>query len=172
MSLSMLLVAGAVVAVYVIASALWSGYLGPFYYVRLKWRNAISRETYLERDAVLQQWNTFYKGLSTDGKGKFMRRMNRLIAERTFEGRQGLEVTEEMKIVIGSALTQLTFGLEYYDIYGFGLIHIYPEQFYSGMAKAELKGGTTPHGRIMLSWKDTKAGFADPHDRINLALHE
>jgi len=67
---------------------------------------------------------------------------------------------------------QLTFGLEYFDISHFTLIRIFPERFYFRLYEKYLKGGTSPSGVIFRSWKDFGEGFADPHDKYNLGLHE
>jgi hypothetical protein len=54
----------------------------------------------------------------------------------------------------------------------FERVVLYPEKFYHSLLETHLKGGTSPSGVLMLSWKDVVQGFSDENDNYNLALHE
>ncbi|HET6991435.1 MAG TPA: zinc-dependent peptidase, partial [Bacteroidia bacterium] len=116
--------------------------------------------------------DNYYQNLSIEGKNKFINRLIRFMVNKEFEGREGLTVTEEMKVEISASAIRLTFGLDQFILPNFDTIWIFPEIFVFGLDRLKMKGGTTPGGRVMLSWKDFISGNANPTDRINLGLHE
>lgn len=114
--------------------------------------------------------NPYYVALSSVGKKKFISRLIHVLAHKKFVARQGATITIEKKIVICGTLVQLTFGLNKYLLPKFKSIILYPREFEVKMLQA--KGMTWGMGTIMFSWIDTYKGYHDPHDNINLALHE
>ena len=119
----------------------------------------------------LSRYNYFLK-LSAQGKEKFLKRLSEFLYDKYFTGLNDLVVTDEMRILISAAATQLTFGLKKYSLPLFHTIRIFPDEFYAGIMEKHLKGGASPSGIIMLSWTDFVKGNADPADRINLGFHE
>jgi hypothetical protein len=128
----------------------------------------------LEKNSIRKYLSGFlyFNQLSANGKDKFITRVFRFMNDKDFYGKNGLEITDEVKVLISAAAVQLTFGLKNFLILHFREIHVYPEQFYSKMLEADLKGGTTPKGKLMFSWKDFNEGYDDPDDKYNLGLHE
>ncbi|MDC1395759.1 zinc-dependent peptidase [Bacteroidia bacterium] len=116
--------------------------------------------------------NPYYKHLSKEGKVKFISRLIHLFPKKQFVGREGENITLEKKIIILSALVQLTFGLKKYVLPRFEVIAIYPSDFYSRLLDVQVKGLTFSRGHILLSWFDTLKGFYKPKDNLNLAIHE
>lgn len=131
-------------------------------YKRLVWR--IHR--------VQSSLNPYYTHLSIDGKRKFISRLIHLLAQKKFVAREGAVVTLEKRIVICGALVQLTFGLSKYLLPKFKHIVLYPQQFRSKILEQQVKGLTWGGGTILLSWLDTYQGYHEPHDNVNLAIHE
>lgn len=80
--------------------------------------------------------------------------------------------TLEKRIIVLSALVQLTFGLNKFDVSSFDFVVLYPRSFYSKYLNARVKGLTNRKGTVALSWLDTVKGIHDPQDNPNLALHE
>lgn len=115
---------------------------------------------------------SYYGYLSPRGKDKFAGRVVRFLADKKMLGMEGLVITDEIRVMISAAATQLTFGLEKHMLLHFHTIQVYPQVFFSKMADAHLKGGATPRGRMMLSWKDFQHGYAAADDKLNLGLHE
>lgn len=115
---------------------------------------------------------SYFKKLSRTGKEKFTERLINFIADKNFVGMNGFEVTDEMRVLISATAIQITFGLDIYILPHFHTIKIYPKIFFSKLMDAELKGGTSPGGVVMLSWKDFQEGHATLDDKINLGLHE
>ena len=78
-----------------------------------------------------------------------------------------------MTAMIASSAIQLTFGLPKINLKHFERILIYPDEYYSTINKQYHKGEVNPRLKaIVVSWKAFVAGYADPHDGINLGLHE
>jgi Mlc titration factor MtfA (ptsG expression regulator) len=122
-------------------------------------------------DIYLDQFD-YYRALSDLGKKKFKIRVEHYLRTKTFNGREGLKVTQRMRVMVCSSMAQLTFGLENYKIKNYRYIILYPDSFYSPQIGQRLKGGTTHNGIVMLSWQDFEHGYKIPDDRYNLGLHE
>ena len=114
----------------------------------------------------------FYSTLTTLEKERFIFRVKRFIVNKRFEGRQDLEVTDEMKILIAASAVQLTFGFPPIILKYFKRILIYPSKYISPMTKSEHVGEVNQRGIIVLSWEYFKKGIDRPHDGLNLGLHE
>jgi len=114
----------------------------------------------------------YYDRLPDNLKMKFLGRVKRFISDKTFEGREELEVTDEMKTWVAASAVQLTFGLNNYSLNHFSRIILYPEVYYNSRSDAMHKGETNSRGIIVLSWQDLKEGYSSPNDNFNLGLHE
>jgi len=143
-----------------------------FYHNRVKWQTNISREQYYRYDKILSAYLPYYRRLSIEGKARFIHRLIETMAEKEFVGRNKLEVTEEMRVVVCGAMVQVTFGLKKFKLAHFNRILLYPDKFYNSLLETHLKGGASPSGVLMLSWSDVVEGFSDENDTYNLALHE
>lgn len=121
---------------------------------------------------ILSRYFQYYNHLSYDGKVKFVGRLAKFIDSKDFVGMEKLKVSEEMKVLISASAIQLTFGLDKFLMDYFTTIKIYPRYFYSKLLNAELKGGVSEAGVLMLSWEDFLMGYRFPHDNYNLGLHE
>lgn len=143
-----------------------------FYYNKVKFKNPISRDDYFDLNRYLERDFLYYRGLSEQGKSLFIHRLVNFKNRKRFKGMEGLRVTEEMKNLVSASAIQLTFGLEDYLIRSHDDIYLYPDSFFYQGMKQKMKGGATKDGKILLSWKDLKEGYAIPDDRYNLGLHE
>ncbi|MFA6925126.1 MAG: zinc-dependent peptidase [Bacteroidales bacterium] len=59
----------------------------------------------------------YFNGLSDEGKKKFIKRVFYFMKNKKFEGRGGVMVTDNMKILISASAVQLTFGFKKYLLY-------------------------------------------------------
>ena len=121
---------------------------------------------------TLEEHNSYFKRLSTEGKKKFVKRIMFLMVRKVVVGYQDLKVSREMAILALSAQVQITFGLKKFSMPRFKKIILYPQEFYSRYFERNLKGLTSGRGFVTLSWKDTLEGYANDRDNLNLALHE
>ena len=121
---------------------------------------------------LLESESSFYSNLEGKEKEKFEYRLHRFINAKTFSTREGLELTERMKMLISASAIQLTFGLNDYHLDRFGTIIIYPKAFLSASDNLYHKGETNTHGAVVFSWEDFEDGYANLEDKLNLGLHE
>lgn len=121
---------------------------------------------------ILEQKNVFYSKLSPSKKRKFEDRVLVFIEDIEFLGREGLVLTEEMKILVSSSYIQLTFGLNKFLLTNYLHILLYPDEFYSNAIGRKVKGGVAHSNVIALSWPDFQKGFEIGDDNYNLGLHE
>jgi Mlc titration factor MtfA (ptsG expression regulator) len=114
---------------------------------------------------------TYYLALSPAGKEKFVDRLFTFMLNKEFKGRNGLVVTEEMRVLISASAIQLTFGLDSYKLESLQIIFIFPDTFHLSSTSPEYKGATTSHF-MYLSWKAFQEGYRTGDDNLNLGLHE
>lgn len=114
----------------------------------------------------------YYRLLSENSKLKFLLRCFTFIKNKEFQGRDGLIVTDEMKLQIAAAAVQLTFGLHDFLLRHFHTFLIYPDVYVSPASGALHKGETSLRGVIVLSWKHFVEGYELSTDKLNLGLHE
>ena len=126
-----------------------------------------------EQAAVIESDFSFYKKLSEKHKRQFRHRVATFIAEKKFVGRDGLAVTERMKVLIASAGCMLSFGRKNYEYGLIEFILVYPKEFYSAINDDYHKGEFNPRERaLVLSWKDFEEGYKVTDDNLNLGIHE
>ncbi|UII34267.1 zinc-dependent peptidase [Fulvivirga ulvae] len=122
---------------------------------------------------ILQKYSAYYNVLPLADKQKFQKRVLRFIHSKRFISRGFSKVTDEMKVLISAAATQLTFGLPQIYLTHFDKILIYPDTYYSTINKMYHVGEVNPRmGAIILSWKSFVDGYADPTDSFNVGIHE
>jgi MtfA peptidase len=121
---------------------------------------------------TLHKYFEYYRNMPPQLQRVFRSRLAKFMRSKTFETRQELELKEEMKIMISACAIQLTFGLSDFRLNFFKRIMIYPEAYYSRITKQYHKGEVNANGLIVFSWKDFLAGYSNPHDNLNLGLHE
>ncbi len=123
--------------------------------------------------SILEDEFTFYKKLSEKHKKQFVHRVAMFIGDKKFVGREGLEVTERMKILIAAMGCMLSFGRKNYEYVLIEYILIYPNEFYSAINDDYHKGEFNPREKaLVLSWKDFEIGYKITDDNFNLGIHE
>ncbi|AUP78473.1 zinc-dependent peptidase [Flavivirga eckloniae] len=122
---------------------------------------------------ILTKQVSFYNKLTDKEKQYFEHRVASFIIDKDFIGRDGLTVTDEMKVLIAATAIMLTFGFRDFYIGIISKIVIYPKAFYSNINKANHKGEFNPRLKaLVLSWEDFVQGFSDENDNLNLGIHE
>lgn len=114
----------------------------------------------------------YYHTLNPERRLKFRNRVITFVINKEIIGKEGLIITEKMKIQVAATAVQLTFGLEHYILPHFSSIHIFKGEFGHPGKDIRMKGGTTESGKIYLSWKDFERGLIIADDGYNLGLHE
>ena len=125
-----------------------------------------------QQKGVLKNQFIFFNKLSEKNKTFFEHRVASFINDKEFIGR-GVQITEEMKILVASTAVMLTFGFRDFYIGLIQKIVVYPDKFYSQTNKKYHKGEFNPKLKtLVISWADFKTGYEMPKDNINLGIHE
>jgi len=115
----------------------------------------------------------FYRKLSFRKKINFEKRVKLFLNSFEYRLREGMEMTPEVKAVLGGAAMRMTFYLpdECFDYYN--IIALFPEPYHSRITGRYHKGEVNPGARaIIFSWSSIKQGL-DPHDDgLNVLIHE
>ena len=126
-----------------------------------------------EVDEILARFSSYYKALNEENRSRYIQRLNKLL-ERLIFSPSGMEdVTNEMKVVIGGASIQLTFGLDRFVPEHYNQIIVLPRAYRIINYHRRLFGHIDPKQKlIFLSWRAVKYGFVVENDALNVALHE
>lgn len=104
------------------------------------------------------------------------------LAEKEFEGCDGLEVTEEMRATIAAQACILLAGLDIPCYPELRSVLIYPDAYHAHcrvrgndgviIEGREGRSGESWRGLVVLAWEAVRRGSAETLDRRNLVLHE
>jgi Mlc titration factor MtfA (ptsG expression regulator) len=123
--------------------------------------------------ALLEDYFKFYSNLSWRRKIYFRHRVAAFMQTYKFVGREGLVVTDEMKVKIAATAVMLTFGMRKYLLGSFSVIMVYLDVFKSANSDDFHKGEFNPKaGIVVFSWKHFLEGLQYNNDNLNLGLHE
>ena len=141
----------------------------PLYnHLYLKLRKLNSNE-----QSILRNRFKFYKKLNEKQKLHFEHRVASFIIDKTFIGREGQQITDDIKVLVSATAVMLTFGFRDFYIGLMDKIFVYPDEFYSNMNDAYHKGEFNPRlNALVISWKHFEQGFNISNDNLNLGIHE
>jgi Mlc titration factor MtfA (ptsG expression regulator) len=126
-----------------------------------------------EEERFIKDRFPFYNRLNSKEKLFFQHRVILFMKDKSFEGRDGFEVTKEVKLYVASTAVMLTFGMRSFLLPALQKIFIYPSVYHSTINQAYHKGEFNPRLKaLVFSWEDFLAGFKDDNDNLNLAIHE
>ncbi len=133
--------------------------------------------------AIIQRNVPMYARLSEPDRDELLRRVLVFIAEKSFEGAGGLEMTDEVRVTIAAQACILLLRLDEDDYYpALRSIVVYPAAYKVPRAMRDGEvvreddavhlGESWGHGAVVLSWNSARSGAADPRDGKNVILHE
>lgn len=137
-------------------------------------RNQLAEKPFPEEWLVhLEEHVPFYKTMPDSLKESFLTALKIFVWEKHFEGVQGMEITDEVKVVIGAVAVRLVLFLDLSHYDKIESIVVYPGHF----RPPEMEDGTVygmahAYGSIILSWKSVLTGLKDPHDGHDTTTHE
>lgn len=124
---------------------------------------------------ILENHVPFYNNLPGDLQQSFREKLKVFVWEKHFIGADGLEITEEMKVVIAAQAALLLIGIEHDHHRRARTILVYPSTYKvpgRDGGDAHVAGQAWYRGPVILSWDAVKHGAWDPKDGHNLVLHE
>ena len=125
-----------------------------------------------QKTVLIQQFS-FYNKLTKKEKRYFEHRVASFILDKDFIGRDGLIISDEVRVLISATAVMLTFGFRDYYIGLISKIVVYPSAFFSITNQQYHKGEFNPKlSALVFSWEDFKKGFFNEDDNINLGIHE
>jgi len=133
--------------------------------------------------AILRRRVPAVARLPADLQLQLKRHMQVFLAEKRFVGCAGLQVTDEMRVVIAAQACLLLLNRRTGYFARLREILVYPGLYLarsvqgdgSGVLheRREARAGESwPNGQVVLSWDDALAGAVDPGDGRNLVIHE
>lgn len=121
---------------------------------------------------IVERRFPFAKRLATGEYERFLKRLKVFALEKRWEGAHGLEVTEEMKVVVSGAAARLARNL-HLDVYdALTTIVLYDGHFKGANPEGITYGEAHRWGLVVLSWDAVRQGLASPRDGRDTALHE
>jgi len=152
-----------------------------FRYLKRKWQ--LKKPFPAEWEKIIQTKVPVFHSLPDELRDKLRQRIVILLSEKHFEGCGGLELTEEIRVVI-AAYAAVLILMEPSDYYGdLQAILVYPDD-YTAPVNEEDEGGIVSvgyetrsgeywgAGNIVLSWGDIKRDIYESKDGHNLIYHE
>ena len=132
---------------------------------------------------LLRRRMPYYAALPPDLQLQLKKLTQVFIAEKPFIGCAGLEVTQEMRVLIAAQASLLQLNRRAGGYPNLRQVLVYPGPFAVDRAQPAgnglvhegrqvMAGESWQQGQVVLSWDDVLAGAADPADGHNVAIHE
>lgn len=126
--------------------------------------------------AILERHVGFYRGLSADRRPGFECDVTIFIGENRFVGVDGVQVTDELKILAAASAVMLLFGRTDREYPHIPEILFYPGSFDEDFATRghgrDIYGLNNSYGAVVLSVPDLWKAFSRENDGIHVGLHE
>jgi len=132
---------------------------------------------------ILKRRLPYFGRLSPDERRDLQGHIQVFINEKRFEGAAGLNITDEIRVVIAAqaCILLLNRDTDYYPL--MQSIFVYPKHFHVRDRRSmpdgtvleeevEFEGESWERGPVVLAWEEVLADAADPSDGFNVVLHE
>lgn len=120
---------------------------------------------------ILERDFQYYKNLSPPNKKRFLRKVKYFMFNKTFETKEDLVLTPEMKVLVSACAAQITFGYPLMKFPHFKKIILFPNKYKGETTGKYHLGEVNSKGFIIYSWKHFMKGY-QTIDRYNVGLHE
>lgn len=138
----------------------------------LKRRWLASREAPPGFAALMARHFPFAAELEPAERARFERHLKVFALDKHFEGAGGLEVTDEMRVVVAGSAARLARNLPL-DVYDDLLtVLLYPAAWKNPRGEGGHLGEAHQWGLVVLAWDAVRAGLHNPSDGHDTALHE
>jgi MtfA peptidase len=132
--------------------------------------------------AIVARNVPYAKLLNEDERKELEGHIQVFLAEKSFEGCGGLELTDEIRLTIAAQASLLLLGRDVEPYPGIDVILVYPSAYKGTALSAEggviiegeqaRLGEASTRGILVLSWDDVVRGAADIRDGHNVVIHE
>jgi MtfA peptidase len=132
--------------------------------------------------AILQKYVTIYSKLPQTLREELHGYINIFLDEKKFIGCEGLEITDEISVVVAGNACLLLLQGNKRRFTGFSSILVYPNAYiahemqHNGLITTEQPskraGESWVRGPIVLSWADIRSGSVNAEDGHNVVIHE
>jgi Mlc titration factor MtfA (ptsG expression regulator) len=157
--------------------------LVPGHWTRMR-RNMILRRPFPDAwREILRHRVPYFRRLPADLQLQLKKHIQVFLAEKTFVGCAGVEITDEIRVTIAAQACLLVLRRDG-DLYpALRRILVYPGAFaverdqtdaigLVSRERRELAGESWGDGQVILSWRDTVHGARDTGDGYNVVIHE
>jgi Mlc titration factor MtfA (ptsG expression regulator) len=114
----------------------------------------------------------FYGRLSPEARARLEDLTRIFVAEKTFIGAGGLEITDEIKVVIAASAVRLVLCTHIDAFDKLEEIVVYPSAFLRPEKDDVFLGEAHAWGVVVLSWESVRAGLRSQRDGRDVTLHE
>ena len=114
----------------------------------------------------------FYTALDPALRERFLEYLKIFVWEKHFIGAGGMEVTDEVEVVIAAAAVRLILHLELSMYDRLTEIVVYPSHYRHPDAEHAVFGEAHQWGVVVLSWDAVIHGLTNPDDGHDTAIHE
>lgn len=167
----------------VLAVAIIGFIIGQPYWRQWQRKNIMARPFPDPWRRILKQRMPYFRVLPTDLQLQLKKHIQVFIAEKEFIGCDGLQVTDDMRVIIAAQASLLLLNRPNYYYPQLKQILLYPSAFIVNGQSADvagvmheqrrvLSGESWGLGKVILSWTDTLQGAANPIDGRNVVIHE
>lgn len=135
----------------------------------LLWR---TRRLSTAHRAILAKYAISYQRSHAGERHRMERIVATFVSDKEWIG-AGIEVAEEMKVMVSACAAQLLKGFPDLSLKHFDRILVYPDTYRDQRTGQGREGEVRPaSGTIVISWDDFVHGYAHSHDAHNVGLHE
>jgi MtfA peptidase len=147
---------------------------------RRRWRSQPILSQWIE---IIERNVPYYQNLTLDERNELHGHIQIFLHEKDFEGCEGLEITDEIRVTIAAqACILLLYRVtDYFPL--MSSILVYPHSYFAhtsqrqpgGLVQEGIQarlGESWKRGPIVLSWDNVLRGAADPSDGHNVVFHE
>jgi Mlc titration factor MtfA (ptsG expression regulator) len=121
---------------------------------------------------ILEQHVPFYGQLSGDLRERFLELLKVFIWEKHFIPAGGMEITDEVRVVIAAAAVRLVLHLDLSEYDRLTEIVVYPSHYQHPGDEGVVLGEAHSWGTVVLSWDAVLHGLRNTRDGLDTATHE
>jgi len=122
---------------------------------------------------ILEREVPFYSALGPAQRQRFDQQVYVFVKEKYFIGVKGMDITDEVRLVIAACAVRLSLGLDISVYDRLTEIIVYPYIYRHGNSGNDaLLGEAHTWGTVVLAWPAVVSGLHNPRDGHDTALHE